>query len=423
VGCAHVTRPVAYVWRVIEVQGLTKRFGSKTVVDNLSFRVEDGTVTGFLGPNGAGKSTTMRCMLALDRPAAGRMLFNGKEYADLAHPLREVGALLDAKYVHPSRTARNHLRYLAASNGLAKSRVDEVLETVGMTSVADQKVGKFSLGMHQRLGIAVAILGDPHTMLFDEPVNGLDPEGIVWVRTFMRYLASQGRTVLVSSHLLSEMAVTADNLVVIGQGKLISAGSVSQFVSQNVSSWVSVRSPQAASMTSMLAGIGATVKDAGPGALAISGVTPEQVGELAARHGIVLHELVSRTASLEEAFMEATRSSVEYHASALPGSGYPTSSDGFAGNPPPPPYAGPAVTGPSPAGPSPVGPPAGLSPASSSPFAPPPAAPGSDPAGPPSRSPLSTPPPHSGTPTVPPPPPSGWVPPPPATSSHPEDMS
>jgi ABC-2 type transport system ATP-binding protein len=304
---------------VIEVQGLTKTFGSKTVVDNLSFQVGDGSVTGFLGPNGAGKSTTMRCMLALDRARSGRTLFNGKEFSELKHPLREVGALLDAKYVHPSRTARNHLRYLAASNGLAKGRVDEVLEMVGMTSVADQRVGKYSLGMHQRLGIAVALLGDPHTMLFDEPVNGLDPEGILWVRNFLRYLASEGRTVLVSSHLLSEMAQTADRLVVIGQGRLISSGSVTDFVSQNVTAWVSVRSPQASTLADALRSAGLGVTQAPDGSLSITGWSTDQVGEFAARHGLTLHELTSKQASLEEAFMEATRTSVEYRAAEFAG--------------------------------------------------------------------------------------------------------
>lgn len=304
---------------MIEVQGLTKRFGSKTVVDDLSFQVGDGSVTGFLGPNGAGKSTTMRCMLGLDRAAAGRTLFNGKEFRDLKQPLREVGALLDAKYVHPSRSARNHLRYLAASNGLAKNRVDEVLEMVGMTSVAEQRVGKYSLGMHQRLGIAVALLGDPHTMLFDEPVNGLDPEGILWVRNFLRYLASEGRTVLVSSHLLSEMAQTADRLVVIGQGRLISSGSVNEFVSQNVTAWVSVRSPQAPALAEALRAAGIGVTAAPDGSLSVVGWSTEQVGELAARHAITLHELSSKQASLEEAFMEATRTSVEYRAAEFAG--------------------------------------------------------------------------------------------------------
>ncbi len=299
---------------MIEVQGLTKTFGSKTVVDNLSFQVGDGSVTGFLGPNGAGKSTTMRCMLALDRSRSGRTLFNGKEFSELKHPLREVGALLDAKYVHPSRSARNHLRYLAASNGLAKSRVDEVLEMVGMTSVADQRVGKYSLGMHQRLGIAVALLGDPHTMLFDEPVNGLDPEGILWVRNFLRFLASQGRTVLVSSHLLSEMAQTADRLVVIGQGRLISSGSVTEFVAQNVTAWVSVRSPQATELAGALRSAGIGVTEVADGSLSVTGWSTDHVGELAARNAITLHELTSKQASLEEAFMEATRSSVEYRA-------------------------------------------------------------------------------------------------------------
>ena len=304
---------------MIEVQGLTKTFGSKTVVDNLSFQVGDGSVTGFLGPNGAGKSTTMRCMLALDRARSGRTLFNGKEFHELKHPLREVGALLDAKYVHPSRSARNHLRYLAASNGLAKGRVDEVLEMVGMTSVADQRVGKYSLGMHQRLGIAVALLGDPHTMLFDEPVNGLDPEGILWVRNFLRFLASQGRTVLVSSHLLSEMAQTADRLVVIGQGRLISSGSVTDFVAQNVTAWVSVRSPQATALAGALRSAGIGVTELADGSLSVTGWSTDQVGELAARNAITLHELTSKQASLEEAFMEATRTSVEYRAAEFGG--------------------------------------------------------------------------------------------------------
>ncbi len=305
---------------MIEVQGLTKTFGSKTVVDNLSFQVGDGSVTGFLGPNGAGKSTTMRCMLALDRARSGRTLFNGKEFHELKHPLREVGALLDAKYVHPSRSARNHLRYLSASNGLAKGRVDEVLEMVGMTSVADQRVGKYSLGMHQRLGIAVALLGDPHTMLFDEPVNGLDPEGILWVRNFLRFLASQGRTVLVSSHLLSEMAQTADRLVVIGQGRLISSGSVNDFVAQNVTAWVSVRSPQAAALAGALRSAGIGVTEVADGSLSVTGWSTDQVGELAARNAITLHELTTKQASLEEAFMEATRTSVEYRAAEFAGS-------------------------------------------------------------------------------------------------------
>ena len=305
---------------MIEVQGLTKTFGSKTVVDNLSFQVGDGSVTGFLGPNGAGKSTTMRCMLALDRSRSGRTFFNGKEFHELKHPLREVGALLDAKYVHPSRSARNHLRYLAASNGLAKGRVDEVLEMVGMTSVADQRVGKYSLGMHQRLGIAVALLGDPHTMLFDEPVNGLDPEGILRVRNFLRFLASQGRTVLVSSHLLSEMAQTADRLVVIGQGRLISSGSVNDFVAQNVTAWVSVRSPQAAALAGALRSAGIGVTEVADGSLSVTGWSTDQVGELAALHAITLHELTTKQASLEEAFMEATRTSVEYRAAEFTGS-------------------------------------------------------------------------------------------------------
>jgi ABC-2 type transport system ATP-binding protein len=297
---------------VIEVRGLSKSFGGNRVVDDLSFIVRDGSVTGFLGPNGAGKSTTMRCMLGLDRPTTGEVLFDGVPFGSLKEPLRHVGSLLDAKYMNPSRSARNHLRYLAASNGLARNRADEILEQVGLTTVANKRVGTFSLGMQQRLGIGAALLGDPKTFLFDEPVNGLDPEGILWVRNFMRYLASHGRAVLVSSHLLSEMANTADNLVVIGQGRLISQGSVTDFVAANVDEWVSVRSPQASALATAVQSAGGHVRYDGPTALGITHLDTATVGEIAARNGIVLHELVSKQASLEEAYLQATAGAAEY---------------------------------------------------------------------------------------------------------------
>jgi ABC-2 type transport system ATP-binding protein len=302
---------------VIEVRGLSKSFSGRAVVDDLSFAVGDGSVTGFLGPNGAGKSTTMRCMLGLDRPSAGEVLFDGVPFASLKDPLRSVGSLLDAKYMNPSRSARNHLRYLAASNGLAKTRADEVLEQVGLTTVANKRVGTFSLGMQQRLGIGAALLGDPKTFLFDEPVNGLDPEGILWVRNFMRYLASQGRAVLVSSHLLSEMANTADHLVVIGQGRLISQGSVADFVSANVDEWVSARSPQANVLAAAVQSAGGHVRYDGPDALGITHLTAATVGELAARSNVVLHELVTKQASLEEAYLQATAGSAEYRSAPI----------------------------------------------------------------------------------------------------------
>jgi ABC-2 type transport system ATP-binding protein len=323
---------------MIEVQQLTKTFGQTQAVKNLTFTVPAGRVTGFLGPNGAGKSTTMRCMLLLDRPDTGRCTFAGKRLDEFAQPLREVGALLDAKYVHPTRSARNHLRYLAASNSLPLSRVDECLELTGLTEVAKKRVGGFSLGMHQRLGLAGALLGDPATLLFDEPVNGLDPEGILWIRNFMRYLAGQGRTVLVSSHLLSEMAQTADELVVIGRGELISQGPVREFVSRSTRSWIQVRSPQSPALAAALAPLGAQITPQPDGALHVSGPDAATIGETAARHGIVLHELSPQTGSLEEAFLEATRSTQEYHSGfgPAPAVGWPL------GPPPggPPPAAG-----------------------------------------------------------------------------------
>lgn len=297
---------------MIEVRDLSKSYGKKVVVDHLSFVVPDGCVTGFLGPNGSGKSTTMRCMLGLDHHGTGEVRFDGARLGEIPHALTVVGSLLDAKYVNPSRSARNHLRYLAASNGLPTSRVDEVLDIVGMTSVAKQRVGTFSLGMHQRLGIAGALLGKPKAYLFDEPVNGLDPEGILWVRQFIRYLASQGAAVLVSSHLLSEMANTADNLVVIGQGKLISQGRVDDFVSANVDEWVEVRSPSTAVLANALAQAGARVQPTGPDSLKVTEMVASRVGEVAAANQIVLHELTTRHASLEEAYLRATAGVSEY---------------------------------------------------------------------------------------------------------------
>ncbi|PPK68011.1 ABC transporter ATP-binding protein [Actinokineospora auranticolor] len=297
---------------MIEAVGLTKRYGKTLAVDNLSFSVPSGRVTGFLGPNGAGKSTTMRMILGLDTPTGGTALIDGKRYRDLQQPLRTVGALLDAKWVHPNRSARAHLQWLARSNRLPAKRVDEVLEIVGLTSVAGKRAGGFSLGMSQRLGIAAALLGDPQVLLFDEPVNGLDPEGILWIRKFMHRLAEEGRTVFVSSHLLSEMALTAQELVVIGRGKLISQSSTEDFVTQATENTVRVRSPQLAPLRSALGKLGVSIRDEGE-ALVVSGMDCADIGELAAREGVVLHELSPQRGSLEEAFMQLTGDSVEYH--------------------------------------------------------------------------------------------------------------
>ena len=296
---------------MIEARGLTKRYGQKVAVDDLSFTVKPGHVTGFLGPNGAGKSTTMRMMLGLDNPTAGEVHINGKRYSDLRHPLRTVGALLDAKWVHPNRSARAHLRWMARSNGISMQRVDEVLEQVGLTEVARRNAGGFSLGMSQRLGIATALLGDPEVLLFDEPVNGLDPEGIHWIRRFMQGLAAEGRTVFVSSHLLSEMALTAEELVVIGRGKLIAQCSTAEFVDNAGSTSVLVRSPGAQQLQQLL-GEQFTVRTSEADRLVVDGATTEQIGELAAEHQIVLHELTAQRGSLEDAFMQMTSDAVEY---------------------------------------------------------------------------------------------------------------
>jgi ABC-2 type transport system ATP-binding protein len=300
---------------MIESRGLTKRYGPTTAVDDLTFTVAPGRVTGFLGPNGSGKSTTMRMLLGLDRPTAGEALIDGKAYRDLRHPLRTVGALLDAKWVHPNRSARAHLRWMARSNRLPPGRVDEVLDQVGLTAVAGNRAGSFSLGMSQRLGIAAALLGDPGVLLFDEPVNGLDPEGIVWIRGFMRGLAAEGRTVLVSSHLLPEMAVTAAELVVIGRGRLIAQCTTAAFVEGASRSTVRVSAPREAELAAALGrhGIAVAAADGGRG-LVVTGAEAASVGEIAAAEGLVLHELSLHRGSLEEAFMHITGHDVEYSA-------------------------------------------------------------------------------------------------------------
>jgi len=298
---------------MIEVRNLSKSYGATRAVDDLSFTVAPGAVTGFLGPNGAGKSTTLRLVLGLDRPIAGTATIGGKPYAQLRQPLREVGALLDATWVHPNRSARAHLRWMAAANHLPRSRVEEVLALVGLTAVAGKRAGAFSLGMSQRLGIAGALLGDPKVLLFDEPVNGLDPEGIVWIRTFMQSLARQGRTVLVSSHLLSEMAITAEHLIVIGRGRLIADCSTREFVDHASDTTVRVRSPQLDALRTTLTSEGLSVREDGPDAVLVSGTTTEQVGDLAAAGQVVLHELSLQRGSLEQAFMQLTGGDVQYH--------------------------------------------------------------------------------------------------------------
>ena len=298
---------------MIVARGLTKTYGPKVAVDDLSFTVEPGRVTGFLGPNGAGKSTTMRMVLGLDRPTAGTVTVNGRSYADSPAPLREVGALLEARALHPGRTARNHLRWLAASNGIPRTRIDEVLDLVGLESVADQRVGRFSLGMGQRLGIAVALLGEPPVVVLDEPVNGLDPEGIRWVRTLARELAGQGRTVLVSSHLMSEMALTADHLLVVGRGRMLADCSMSQFIADHAASYVRVRSPRTADVAALLRQRGLDVDSAG-GELRVQGLDAAGIGELIGAAGLHLHELTLVRSSLEDAFMTLTADSVEYAA-------------------------------------------------------------------------------------------------------------
>jgi ABC-2 type transport system ATP-binding protein len=302
---------------MISVDNLTKRYGEKTAVDALSFTVRPGVVTGFLGPNGAGKSTTMRMIAGLDRPTSGRALVDDRPYVEDPAPLGRVGLLLEAKAVHTSRTARNHLRALAATHGIGRRRVEEVIELTGLQDVADKRVGGFSLGMGQRLGIASALLGDPANLVLDEPVNGLDPEGVLWMRRLLRGLAAEGRTILLSSHLMSEMAMTADHLIVIGRGRLIADLSVEELTGQASHGHVRVRTPDAASLAELLAGSGVNVEALGNDLLEVTGLETEEIGELARRHDLPLHELTPVRASLEDAFMELTRDAVEYHAADI----------------------------------------------------------------------------------------------------------
>jgi ABC-2 type transport system ATP-binding protein len=299
---------------MIEAVDLTKDYGPKRAVDGLSFTVKPGVVTGFLGPNGSGKSTTMRLILGLDSPTRGDVTVNGKHYREHSAPLHEVGALLEARSVHTGRSARNHLLALAQTHGISKRRVDELIDLVGLHDVAKQRAGKFSLGMGQRLGIATALLGDPSTVMLDEPVNGLDPEGIQWIRNFLKRLAAEGRTVFVSSHLMSEMALTADHLIVIGRGKLIADANVQEFIQGASKNAVLVRSPQAPELRDALAGDGVTVREVEPGAFEVIGLTAPQIGDVAAERGLRLHELTPQQASLEEAFMQLTREDQEYRA-------------------------------------------------------------------------------------------------------------
>ncbi|MEV8596636.1 ABC transporter ATP-binding protein [Streptomyces sp. NPDC052012] len=299
---------------MITAQDLTKRYGDRTVVTDLSFTVRPGTVTGFLGPNGAGKSTTLRMILGLDAPTRGHATVGGRSYTAHPAPLTEVGALLEARSVHPGRTAHHHLRALALTHGIPKRRVEQVLAQTGLTDVAHRRVKGFSLGMGQRLGIAAALLGDPGTLILDEPVNGLDPEGVLWIRTLLKSLATEGRTVLVSSHLMSEMALTADHLVVIGRGRLLADTTVTEFVRHSGAGTVKVVTPEAAALADLLTAPGITLTTDAPGTLTVHGTGPEHIGRTAAAHGIPLFELTPNTASLEEAFMDLTRDAVEYTA-------------------------------------------------------------------------------------------------------------
>ena len=299
---------------MIEVTGLTKRYGDKTAVNDLTFTVKPGIVTGFLGPNGAGKSTTMRMIAGLDAPTAGSVLVNGRPYKDARAPMAELGTLLEAKAVHTSRSAFNHLLALAQTNGVPKSRVSELIDLVGLGEVARKRAGGFSLGMGQRLGIASALLGDPQTIVLDEPINGLDPEGILWVRNLLKGLAAEGRTVFVSSHLMSEMSQTAEHLIVIGRGELIADVDEADFVAMASTNVVLVRSPQASELRDLLIGPDVSVSSLEAGLLEVHGLSAEQIGDVAFEHQLRLHGLAVQEASLEEAFMEMTRDSVEFHA-------------------------------------------------------------------------------------------------------------
>jgi ABC-2 type transport system ATP-binding protein len=302
---------------MIEVDQLVKRFGAVTAVDGLSFTVRPGHVTGFLGPNGAGKSTTMRVILGLDAPTSGTARINGQNYQQLTRPLRQVGALLDASALHPGRTAEAHLASIARSNGIGRGRVAEMLQLTGLEAVANRRLKGFSLGMKQRLGIAVALLGDPQTLMFDEPVNGLDTEGIAWIRQFLKALAADGRTVLVSSHLMSEMAQTADRLIVIGRGRLLADTTTAQLTESSARRDVLVRSPRAAELTALIQARGATTKAEDDG-LAVTGLDAPAIGDLAAEAGIALHALIPRTASLEDAYLDLTGEAADFRAGATP---------------------------------------------------------------------------------------------------------
>jgi ABC-2 type transport system ATP-binding protein len=301
---------------MIEAIGLTKRYGTATAVDELSFTAPAGQVTGFLGPNGAGKSTTMRLILGLDKATSGTVTVNGKRYTGLRRPLTEVGALLEAKAVHPGRSAHNHLKALALSNGIPAARVDRVLETVGLGGVAGKRAGSFSLGMGQRLGIAAALLGDPAVLMLDEPVNGLDPEGVVWIRNLLKSLAADGRTVFLSSHLMSEIELTVDRLVVIGRGRLIAEMPIGEFLVGGSGNYIRVRTPQADGLAEALRGRGAQAATEGPQVLRVTGLSTDEVGQVAQANGVTLLELSSHQTSLEERYMELTGSFSEFHADA-----------------------------------------------------------------------------------------------------------
>jgi ABC-2 type transport system ATP-binding protein len=305
---------------MIEAQLVTKRYGRTVAVDEVSFVVQPGRVTGFLGPNGAGKSTTMRMILGLDTPSSGQVRVNGKPYAQLADPLRSVGALLDAKAVVGSRTAANHLKWLADSNDIDRRRVGEVLDLVGLSDVAGKRVSSFSLGMSQRLGIAAALIGDPETVLFDEPINGLDPDGILWIRNLMKSLASEGRTVFLSSHLMSEMAQTADHLLVIGRGRIIADASTDEFINGNAAPSIRVRALEARALADALTRLGALIESVPDGGMVVTGLDVAAVGGAASAHGITLLELTPQVGSLEEAFFDLTRDETDYHAGQLVGS-------------------------------------------------------------------------------------------------------
>jgi ABC-2 type transport system ATP-binding protein len=302
---------------MIEVENLTKRYGDKVAVDGLTFTVQPGVVTGFLGPNGAGKSTTLRMIAGLDVPASGRVRVNGRDYRSSPAPMAELGLLLEARAVHPGRPARDHLLAIGQTAGIGKARVDEVIELVGLGDVARKRVGGFSLGMGQRVGIAAALLGRPRTVVLDEPVNGLDPEGVRWVRTLLRSLADEGCTVFYSSHLMTEIAQTAANLIVIGRGRLIADSTVEQFIAETTAAWVVVRSPETGRLRTLLDRPGVKIASEGPDLLRVDGITPEEIGTIAFQAHVPVFDLAVQRASLEEAFMQATHDSVEYGATGL----------------------------------------------------------------------------------------------------------